>query len=82
MIVKFLLEKKGLTISQNCLLAIMKTYFFILDLSIIDLFSCLVTKGALFPQSLCCFKGAFLLTTSLKTNKKLQMFPRVDKMSR
>ena len=45
-----------------------KYLFLILDLSIIALFSCLVIKGALFPRTIFCFKGACLSSTSLKTD--------------
>ena len=45
-----------------------KCLFFILDLSIIALFSCLVIKGALFPRTIFYFKGACLSITSLKTD--------------
>ena len=45
-----------------------KCLFFILDLSITALFSCLVIKGALFPRTIFYFKGACLSITSLKTD--------------
>ena len=43
--------------------------FFILDLSIIALFSFLVIKRALIPGTVFCFKGTCLWTTSLITDE-------------
>ena len=44
--------------------------FLILDLSLIALFICLAIKGVLFPQTLFGCIGAYLSSTSLKTDEK------------